>query len=96
MAAASSGPASIRQANAGTFRAARRSCRMDLGKRQALQKALTAATDRGAQIVIRRGGFEIRILPDFVCFETYVEATAVDGQMLTLRYEEIEDVKTTA
>ena len=69
---------------------------MDLGKRQALQKALTAATYRGAQIIIRRGGLDIGILPDFVCFENYVEATATDGQLLTVRYEEIEDVKTTA
>jgi len=61
-----------------------------------LQKALTAATDRGAQIIIRRGGLDIGILPDFVCFETYVEATAADGQLLRLRYEEIEDVRTTA
>ena len=61
-----------------------------------MQKALTAATDRGAQIIIRRGGLDIGILPDFVCFETYVEATAADGQLLRLRYEEIEDVRTTA
>lgn len=96
MAAANSGPASIRPANSGTFGAVRRSCAMDLGKRQALLKALAAATDRRAQIMIRRGGLDVGILPDFVCFETYVEATTVDGQMLTLRYEDIEDVKTTS
>jgi hypothetical protein len=30
--------------------------------------------------------------PDFTCYETYVEGTGADGQLLTLTYEQIASV----
>jgi len=67
---------------------------MDQEKRQALQKALEAAIEKRARIAVRLHGQDVGILPDFTCFETHVEATSVDGQMLTLPYEDIERVTT--
>ena len=54
---------------------------MDLSKRQLLQKALEKANE--TRILLR---------PDFTCYETYVEGTGADGQLLTLTYEQVASV----
>ena len=37
-------------------------------------------------------GRRILLRPDFTCYETYVEGTDADGELLTLTYEQIESV----
>lgn len=66
---------------------------MDPSKRQLLQKALAEAEPRQASIVvITPSGNRIRLRPDLTCYETYVEGTGADGQLLTLTYEQIASV----
>ena len=66
---------------------------MDLGKRQLLQKALEKATEHSSHIAVSTpAGKRILLRPDFTCYETYVEGTDADGQMLTLTYEQIASV----
>jgi hypothetical protein len=71
---------------------------MDTGKRQLLQKALakveTDKPDTHAFIAVTTpAGKRILLRPDFVCYETYVEGTDPDGQLLTLTYEQIDTVE---
>jgi len=66
---------------------------MDLSKRQLLQKALEKATEPGSHIAVSTpAGKRILLRPDFTCYETYVEGTGADGQLLTLTYEQIASV----
>jgi hypothetical protein len=66
---------------------------MDLNKRQLLQQALAKAEANHALIAISTpAGKRILLRPDFTCYETYVEGTGDDGQMLTLTYEQIDKV----
>ena len=66
---------------------------MDVSKRQLLQKALEKANEHSSFIAVSTpSGTRILLRPDFTCYETYVEGTDSDGQMLTLTYEQIESV----
>ena len=66
---------------------------MDLSKRQLLQKALEKATEQNSHIAVSTpAGKRILLRPDFTCYETYVEGTGADGQLLTLTYEQIASV----
>ena len=66
---------------------------MDPGKRQLLQQALAKVEAHHSYIaVITPAGKRILLRPDFTCYETYVEATGADGQLLTLTYEQIASV----
>lgn len=66
---------------------------MDPSKRQLLQKALAEAEARHASIAVRTpSGTRILLRPDFTCYETYIEGTGADGQLLTLTYEQIASV----
>ncbi len=66
---------------------------MDLSKRQLLQDALARAEAHHAFITISTpSGSRILLRPDFICYETYVEGTGPDGQLLTLTYEQIASV----
>jgi len=66
---------------------------MDLSKRQLLQKALEKATEHESLIAVSTpSGKRILLRPDFICYETYVEGTDGDGQLLTLTYEQIASV----
>jgi hypothetical protein len=66
---------------------------MDLSKRQLLQKALEQAIEPGSHIAVSTpAGKRILLRPDFTCYETYVEGTDADGQLLTLTYEQIASV----
>jgi hypothetical protein len=66
---------------------------MDLNKRQMLQKALAKAEANHAFIAVDTpSGNRILLRPDFTCYETYIEGTGADGQMLTLTYEQIASV----
>ena len=66
---------------------------MDLSKRQLLQKALEKATEHNSHIAVSTpAGKRILLRPDFTCYETYVEGTGADGQLLTLTYEQIASV----
>jgi hypothetical protein len=66
---------------------------MDLNKRQLLQQALAKAEAHHAFIAISTpSGTRILLRPDFTCYETYVEGTGADGQLLTLTYEQIASV----
>ena len=66
---------------------------MDLSKRQLLQQALVKAEAHHAFIAISTpSGSRILLRPDFTCYETYVEGTGPDGQLLTLTYEQIASV----
>jgi hypothetical protein len=68
---------------------------MDVSKRQQLQKALEKANAHHALIAVTTpAGKRILLRPDFVCYETYVEGTDSDGQLLTLTYEQIATVDT--
>jgi hypothetical protein len=70
-----------------------RYCRMDVSKRQQLQKALTKVEGHHSFIAVSTpAGKRILLRPDFVCYETYVEGMDSDGQMLTLTYEQIASV----
>ena len=63
---------------------------MDPSKRQLLQKALAEAQTRQALIVVSTpAGKRIRLRPDFTCYETYIEGTDADGELLTLTYEQV-------
>ena len=63
---------------------------MDLSKRQLLQDALARAEAHHAFIAVSTpSGSRILLRPDFTCYETYVEGTGPDGQLLTLTYEQI-------
>jgi hypothetical protein len=63
---------------------------MDPSKRQMLQKALAEAQTRQALIVVSTpAGRRIRLRPDFTCYETYIEGTDADGELLTLTYEQV-------
>jgi hypothetical protein len=63
---------------------------MDPSKRQMLQKALAEAQTRQAVIVVSTpAGKRIRLRPDFTCYETYIEGTDADGELLTLTYEQV-------
>ena len=63
---------------------------MDLRKRQLLQDALARAEAHHAFIAVSTpSGTRILLRPDFTCYETYVEGTGPDGQLLTLTYEQI-------
>ena len=56
---------------------------MDLSKRQLLQEALAKAEAHHAFIAISTpSGSRILLRPDFTCYETYVEGTDPDGQLL--------------
>ncbi len=64
--------------------------KMDLSKRQLLQEALVKAEAHHAYIAVSTpSGTRILLRPDFTCYETYVEGTGADGQLLTLTYEQI-------
>ena len=64
--------------------------KMDLSKRQLLQEALVKAEAHHAYIAVSTpSGTRILLRPDFTCYETYVEGTDADGQLLTLTYEQI-------
>jgi hypothetical protein len=68
---------------------------MDLSKRQLLQKALEKANENEHSSFIALttpAGKRILLRPDFTCYETYVEGTGSDGQLLTLTYEQIASV----
>jgi len=66
---------------------------MDLSKRQLLQEALAKAEAHHAYIAVSTpSGTRILLRPDFICYETYVEGTGADGQLLTLTYEQIASV----
>lgn len=66
---------------------------MDLSKRQLLQKALEKAGEQNSHIAVSTpSGTRILLRPDFTCYETYVEGTGPDGQLLTLTYEQIASV----
>jgi hypothetical protein len=66
---------------------------MDLSKRQLLQDALARAEAHHAFIAVSTpSGSRILLHPDFTCYETYVEGTDPDGQLLTLTYEQIASV----
>ncbi|HET7805917.1 MAG TPA: hypothetical protein VFL53_16895 [Pseudolabrys sp.] len=66
---------------------------MDPGKRQLLQKALEKATEHNLHIAVSTpSGKRILLRPDFTCYETYVEGTDADGQLLTLTYGQIASV----
>ncbi len=68
---------------------------MDLSKRQLLQNALTKIEGQHSFIALTTpAGKRILLRPDFTCYETYVEGTDADGQMLSLTYEQIESVDT--
>jgi hypothetical protein len=67
---------------------------MDPGKRQMLLKALAEAEARHGSIAVRTpSGTRILLRPDFTCYETYIEGTGADGQLLTLTYEQIASVE---
>jgi hypothetical protein len=66
---------------------------MDVSKRQLLQKALEKADGHSSFIAVNTpSGTRILMRPDFTCYETYVEGTGADGQLLTLTYEQIASV----
>ena len=66
---------------------------MDVSKRQLLQKALEKADEHSSFIAVNTpSGTRILMRPDFTCYETYVEGTGADGQLLTLTYEQIASV----
>jgi hypothetical protein len=66
---------------------------MDVSKRQLLQKALEKANEKNSFIAVcAPSGTRILLRPDFTCYETYVEGTGPDGQLLTLTYEQIASV----
>jgi len=66
---------------------------MDLSKRQLLQKAFEKANERSSLIAVSTpAGRRILLRPDFTCYETYVEGTDGDGQLLTLTYDQIASV----
>ena len=67
---------------------------MDLNKRQMLQKALAKATETEHSLIAlgTPSGKRILLRPDFTCYETYVEGTDANGELLTLTYEQIESV----
>jgi hypothetical protein len=66
---------------------------MDLSKRQLLQEALAKTEAPHSHIAITTpAGKRILLRPDFTCYETYVEGTGDDGQLLTLTYEQIASV----
>jgi hypothetical protein len=66
---------------------------MDVSKRQLLQKALEKATKHESLIAVSTpAGKRILLRADFICYETYVEGTDSDGQLLTLTYEQIASV----
>ena len=66
---------------------------MDLSKRQLLQKALAKVEGQHSYIAVSTpAGHRILLRPDFTCYETYVEGTGADGQLLTLTYEQIASV----
>jgi hypothetical protein len=66
---------------------------MDLSKRQLLQEALAKAGAQHSYIAVSTpSGSRILLRPDFICYETYVEGTGADGQLLTLTYEQIASV----
>ena len=66
---------------------------MDVSKRQLLQKALEKANEKSSFIAVcTPSGTRILLRPDFTCYETYVEGTGPDGQLLTLTYEQIASV----
>ena len=61
---------------------------MDPSKRQ--MKALAEAQTRQALIVVSTpAGKRIRLRPDLTCYETYIEGTDADGELLTLTYEQV-------
>jgi hypothetical protein len=67
---------------------------MDPGKRQMLLKALAEAEARHSSIAVRTpSGTRILLRPDFTCYETYIEGTGADGQLLTLTYGQIASVE---
>jgi hypothetical protein len=67
---------------------------MDLNKRQLLQKALETASPHNSLIAVSTpSGKRIMLRPDFTCYETYVEGTDSDGELLTLTYEQIASVE---
>jgi hypothetical protein len=66
---------------------------MDVSKRQLLQKALTKVEGHHSFIAVSTpAGKRILLRPDFTCYETYVEGTGADGQLLTLTYDQIASV----
>jgi hypothetical protein len=66
---------------------------MDLSKRQLLQKALAKTEAHHSYIAITTpAGKRILLRPDFTCYETHVEGTGADGQLVTLTYEQIASV----
>jgi hypothetical protein len=72
-----------------TQNAVRRYRTMDVSKRQLLQKALEKATEHGSLIAVSTpAGKRILLRPHFICYETYVEGTDGDGQLLTLTYDQ--------
>jgi len=63
---------------------------MDLAIRQELQDALQKATGSHPLIAIRlNDGRLLCVRSDFVCYETHIEATADNGEPVTIRYSDI-------
>ena len=66
---------------------------MDPNKRQLLQNALAKAVAHHSFIAVSTpSGKRILLRPDLTCYETYIEGTGDDGELLTLTYDQIASV----
>jgi hypothetical protein len=66
---------------------------LDLAIRQELQQALADADTKAGMLVLTRAdGSTVALQRDLICYETQVEATAEDGNWVTIPYSEIRGV----
>jgi hypothetical protein len=69
---------------------------MDLGIRQALQKALLHIDGPHAAIAVRcKNGRRLVLRCDLVCYENHIEGTDDEGRPLTVPYSEVATVEAT-
>lgn len=67
---------------------------MDTAKRQELQLALDRALAGEGPIALSyRSGKLVTLQPDFTCYENHIEGTDEQGAPVTLRYDEIENIR---
>jgi hypothetical protein len=67
--------------------------RMDLAKRQELQKAAQLATRRNSHVAVMTVDGRLALLQfDLTCYEMHIEGTDRNGAPITIPYSEIKSV----